>query len=303
MQKRVLVAVDESFHAKNALRYAADFHLPGSDFQMTLMHVQPILSGYLHDEAKNSPKIKMALEEVRTENSIKSHKILADYREQLIHEGIPAECIETVSQIRELGLSKDIIEYGHRYCFDAIVAGRRGLSRIQKVFMGSTSAKLIEHADHIPLWIVDGQVRPQRLLVAVDLQTSVSPLIHHIARMCSGMDQLHLTFFHVFNNLKIGHFAPHTPGADQIDALIDKHQEQMMEKFWHQTRKELIKCGLSEEQMVTKFVRRNAIAGVKTAKLIMEEIEDNPYDTVVMDAPAPAKPSISAAYPGMSSND
>lgn len=282
MQKRLLVAVDESLHARNALRYAASFFLPASDFQLTLLNIQPIISLYLQDQAKNNLKIRSALEHVQTENNIKSQKILEEYRDLLIREGIQPECIETVSQTRALGLARDIIEYGHRHGFDAIVAGRRGLSRIQKVFMGSTSAKLIEHADHIPIWIVDGQVRPHRFLVAVDLQAPNRPLMDHIQRMCSGMNGLHLTFFHVFDNVKIKDYAPFIPGANEIDILIEKQERQEMEEFWEQARDELAKAGMTEQQLSFKCVRRNSVAGIKTPKMIIEEVKENPYDTVVM---------------------
>jgi len=282
MQKRLLVAVDESLHARNALLYAAGFYSSDSDLQLTLMNIRPIISLYLQDQAKNSLRIKSALEQVKRENETKSQQILKDYRELLIRQGIKPESIETVSQARALGLARDIIEYGHSHGFDAIVAGRRGLSRIQKVFMGSTSAKLMEHTDQIPIWIVDGQVLPRRLLVAVDFQVSMSPLMNHIRRMCIGMDSLHLTFFHVFDSLFMRDHAPLTPGAHGIDALIEEHEQQEMEKFWDQTRDELIKAGMAEQQLAIKYTRRNSAAGIKTPKMIIEEVKENPYDTVVM---------------------
>ena len=55
-----------------------------------------------------------------------------------------------------------------------------------------------------------------------------------------------------------------------------------MEKFWDQTRDELIKAGMAEQQVAIKCVRRNTVAGIRTPKMIIEEVTDNPYDTVVM---------------------
>jgi nucleotide-binding universal stress UspA family protein len=282
MQKKLLVAVDESFHAQNALLYAAGFYLPASDFQITLMHVQPTISQYLQDGAIKSSKIESALKQVQAENKTNSQKILENFRDVLIKEGIPSGCIETESRVRTMGLTKDIIEYGRSNGFDAIVAGRRGLSRIQKVFMGSTSAKLMEHADDIPLCIVDGQTRPNRMLVAVDLEAPSLPLIDHIGRMCAGMPHLHLTIFHAFDGIKIGDCAPFIPGAAEIDEMIEKYEREVIEKFWEKARRDLTNYGLTEQQIDMKTIRRRAIAGSKIGKRIIDEVQNNHYDTVVM---------------------
>jgi hypothetical protein len=52
--------------------------------------------------------------------------------------------------------------------YNAIVVGSRKISRLQQVFMGSVSANLVEHSEFIPVWIVDGEVTPDKIMVAVD---------------------------------------------------------------------------------------------------------------------------------------
>ena len=92
--------------------------------------------------------------------------LLEKQKKRMVNMGVFNERIEMVAQPRMIGRSKDILEYARKGIYDAIVVGRRGLSRIQKTFMGSTSAELLESADVIPVWMVDGNVASQRILVS-----------------------------------------------------------------------------------------------------------------------------------------
>jgi nucleotide-binding universal stress UspA family protein len=124
----------------------------------------------------------------------------------MITMGVPGERIEMVAQQRMIGLSKDILEYAQGV-FDAIVVGRRGLSRIQKTFMGSTSAGILENADVIPVWMVDGNVTSQRVLVAVDGSESSYRALDHVGFMLSENPEIKISLFHV------------SPDAEDIDAI------------------------------------------------------------------------------------
>ena len=55
MEKKILIAVDESRHSENALRYAALTHQQVAETAFDLLHVQPTVSQYLIDEAKTPP--------------------------------------------------------------------------------------------------------------------------------------------------------------------------------------------------------------------------------------------------------
>ena len=198
MLKKILIAVDESLHAKNALLYAANFNQNNS-LQLTLLNVQPFVSDFSMFEINNDPIFAGELDQIRARNESNSNMILQEHKNTLINEGIKEKNVNTVSQTRALGLAKDIIDYGRKHRFNAVAIGRRGISRIQKVFMGSASAKLMEHADTLPVWIIDGAVRPRRFLVAVNLNSTA--VIDYIAQMCQGMPDIHLTFYYVLERI------------------------------------------------------------------------------------------------------
>ncbi len=282
MQKRLLVAVDGSELANNALAYAAGFASAGSEVHVALMHVQPVTSNYFVEEAKSDPKIEEALQRVLAENRAISHDLLQKGKELLTGRGVAETAIELVSQTRILGMTRDLIKFGRTHRFDAIVAGRRGLSRIQKLFMGSTSAKLIEHSGDMPVWIVDGKVHPRQILVATDIHPDGPPIVDQAIRMFSGMSATHLTFFHVVekmrSRLRLDEAAGAMAGFELIEELAERQEKKALDAFWKETTRRLTEAGFTESQFSLKTPPRTG----KTAKMIIEEADQNNHDTVII---------------------
>ena len=58
---------------------------------------------------------------------------------------------------RITGLAPDILNEAQHSRYDALLVGRRGLSKAQELFLGSVSNQLVQHAVNVPLWIIDGR--------------------------------------------------------------------------------------------------------------------------------------------------
>ena len=233
-------------------------------------------SDYFVSIPKSDPIMTEEMDRVLAEIESKSLNILRENKKTLINMGIKNSSITTVSQKRELGLAKDIIVYGLNNKFNAVVIGRRGISRIQKVFMGSTSAKVMGHAYKLPVWIVDGEVRPRRFLVTVNLNSTA--LVDYIVHMCKGMHNIHITFFYVKERFRLSGISPNTTNAIQLDMIIDRQELDLLEHWWTDTMNRLKSVGFNEAQMELKTVQRTG----KTGKMILDEIENHTYDTVII---------------------
>jgi nucleotide-binding universal stress UspA family protein len=230
------------------------------------------------EAAKSDPKVNGALKQVIEHNTLKSNEILDQSKQLLMEQGINERCIDTLSQSRIEGLAKDLIELAHKEKYDAIVAGRKGLARFQEIFMGTTTAKLMEYSGDIPVWIVDGDIRPQRFLIAVNLDATAAHIIDYLCRMCRNMDDVHLTFYHVVDNFKLSDVSPSIAEAAEIDALIENYKNQAIERFWSDATRRLTDAGLRADQLEIKTPRRSA----KIGRMIIAETEQHQYDTVVL---------------------
>ena len=61
MEKKILMAVDDSIHSNQSLRYATNILSGAKDATFTLFHGQPMISQYLLDEARTDPTANAAL--------------------------------------------------------------------------------------------------------------------------------------------------------------------------------------------------------------------------------------------------
>jgi nucleotide-binding universal stress UspA family protein len=278
MEKKILMAVDDSIHSNQSIRYAIHILSGAKDVTFTLFHEQPMISQYLLDEAKTDPKVSASLKKAIKKNTAKAKTLLEKQKKRMITMGVPSEHIEMVAQPRMIGRSKDILEYARKGIYDAIVVGRRGLSRIQKTFMGSTSAELLESADVIPVWMVDGNVTSQRILVAVDGSESSYRALDHVGSMFSENPEIKLSLFHV------------SPEAEDIDAfsfekddpdiqdIVRKASERLMGKFFADAALKLKEAGIAADRVEIITIKRKA----KVGKMILAEAKKGNYGTVVV---------------------
>lgn len=278
MSKKVLIAVDGSDNAQNAMLYAASLLRRYAECHCTLVHVLPIFPNYLMDEAHANPRFNDIVKRVMNQNSAQSQAILAKSREMLSQAGIKPQNIDTVSHTRIRGKVKDIIELGQNLQVDAIIAGYRGWDRKKYTVMGSNCAKLIENSGTTPIWIVDGATQPRRFLVAIDMDATAQRIVDYLARMGAGLQDIQITFYHVLHNFHLSDMAPSIDGITEIDEVITQREKHVVDSFWSQALERLTAAGFKSEQLQLKTPDRKNEIG----RMIVAEAENNAFDTLVI---------------------
>jgi len=278
MVKKILMAVDNSIHSNQSLHYAAKMIGGSGDVTFTLFHGTPMISQYLLAEARANPKANASLKKVIKKNIAEAQVLLEKQKKRMMTRGVPDERIEMVAQQRMIGRSRDILEYARQGVYDAIVVGRRGLSRIQKTFMGSTSADLLESADVIPVWMVDGNVTSQRILVAVDGSESSYRALDHVGAMLSDNAEIKISLFHVSPDAKDIDAISFGKDDPDIQDIVTKASARMIEKFFADATQKLEDAGIVADRVETITTKRKA----KIGKVILSEAKKGKYGTVVV---------------------
>ncbi|MCD6137538.1 MAG: universal stress protein [Deltaproteobacteria bacterium] len=278
MEKKILLAVDDSIHSMDAVRYAVNMSLPVKDVTYTLCHVQPGISGFLLDQARTDFKAQAELKKITRKNAEKAHGMLQRYKEWIVGMGIAEKRIDLVTAPRALGLTKDILLCAERGLYDAIVAGRRGLSRIQKTFMGSTSASLLSHSMVVPVWIVDGKVESTRIMVAVDGSENSLRAVDHLSFMVAGNPEIKVTLFHVVPKFRDYQTFNIKEEESVLHQIIARHERQYIQDFFVRARQRLNDAGIKNSQIEVKVTRPSLHLG----KRIMDEARKGNYGTVVI---------------------
>jgi nucleotide-binding universal stress UspA family protein len=279
MIKKIMIAVDDSFHSKNAVRYVTRLSSRLESLNYVLFNAQPMVSQFLVDEAKKNAKSQRDLKAVMERNAITSQKLLDSFRLLMVQEGVDESCIQTVTKPRKLDIAKDIIEHAQAGRFDALVIGRRGISSLQELFMGSVSSNITQNSNIIPVWIIGGDVVPDKFLVAVDGSEYSLRAIDHLAFALSNAAGISLTFLHVRPKLKdYCEIDFEATQAEVLEDLILKGDKACIDNFYKVALKKLNEFGIGEDRIQTRTV--TGLASIGAA--ILKEVQTGGYDTVVM---------------------
>lgn len=278
MDKKILLVVDGSIHSTDAVKYAVRMSSVVQNLTYTLFHVQPTISQYLLDEAETDPRTRAALEKVIRKNAEFARSILDKHKTQMVGMGIAEECIETATQKKVTGIARDILDCAQQGLYDAILVGRRGLSRIQKTFMGSTTAKLVEHSSVIPVWVVDGDVTSMKVMLAVDGSEASLRAVDHLGFLVGGNDKIKLTLFHVTPTLRDYCVIDFDEKESDVGEIIARGAKQCIDHFYTHAQRKFQEAGIQENQIELKVVKRTIDIG----KAILDHARNGDYGTVVI---------------------
>lgn len=277
MEKKLLIAVDPSVHSLHAIDYAQSFEPAGKNIKCTLFNIQPAISTFLLEEAKTSGKANVELKKIIQQNATAAHRFLSDYKERMVRKGWSAGQIDIITHPKIQGTAKDIIDYGQAGLFDAIVAGRRGITRAQEIFTGSITTNILEHSRLIPVWIVDQSVTLHRILAAVDGSKNALRVVDHLSYILAGTSNIRVTLFHVNAKPKID-AAAFPEGAGTLKKIMAASSRNYIEAFFEAARERFANFGVPEADIETKV----APSSLNIGKSISNEAKRGGYDTVVV---------------------
>jgi nucleotide-binding universal stress UspA family protein len=278
MEKKILLAVDGSNHSARAVDYASEMFTHGKDFFYTILHVQPMISEYLLDEAKKDARANAELKKLFKKNEAAAHELVESYRQRMLRRGVAEDHIAVQTQIRMVGVVKDILEVALKGMYDAIVVGRRGLGKAHKLFAGSVSSKLLEHAMRIPVWMVDGPAVPQRFLVAIDGSESSYRAVDYLSDMLASDTDFSLTLMHVPQSVQDFSDIEEIAQMSDLDEVIRKGDKLLIEGFYELAQRKFREAGIRSGQVRLITPKRST----KIGKMINEEAETGNYGTVVV---------------------
>jgi nucleotide-binding universal stress UspA family protein len=160
---RFLLAVDDSENAHRAVRYVGSLLKRTPDTAVTLFHVlKPIPRALLEHGGSENPAIEeqlsTRLREDR-ENWIRKERetecsVLRKACETLAQSGFDTSGV-TLKFGHEDDVATNILEEARSGRHDTIVVGRRGISRITRMFGGGVTDRLLREAKGFAIWVIE----------------------------------------------------------------------------------------------------------------------------------------------------
>lgn len=279
MQKKILLAVDNTLPSRRALDYAIHLSYMIDELHYVLFSVQPMISLFLQDEARKSALARKQLDKIVNTNKQAAETLLDDYRRQMEQHGIAPEQIECITSIRSLGYAKDIIEKAQKEHYDAVVVGRRGLSGLQKMYAGSVTTDVLEQSQVIPVWLVDGKVPPGDILMAIDGSDASLRAVDHVSFILSKKPDARLTLLHVTSNA--GNYCEidlEEQPNPELEEIVARGDKACIDQFYAHAMKKFDDAGITRDQINIETVQGSR----KIGKTILDFARQGNYSTVVV---------------------
>jgi len=277
LTKMLAVPVDGSDNALKSLEYLHLIYGKDHNLEVTLKYILPSLPPLLADNRFMDRETATKLKTIENKSIRLAEKILTQAKNFLIDKGFDGERVKTVYKKKESGIAQDICQWVESKRADAVLISSRGRSRLEAFFMGEVSSKLLEFCRVCPVWIVQGQVKSKRVLMAIDGSENALRAVDHAGFMLSGTD-CQVTIFHTMRHLR--RFVPQEvlDEAPELEELWKTKAGQEIEPFMTKAKEMLLQAGISESQISKKIVDGSRSA----ASDILEEARNGGYGTIVI---------------------
>lgn len=283
-RKRILVAVDGSEQALEAVRYVG-LNVPKDRVEVVIYHVMTKIPESFWDLEKE-PAFQYKIANIGAWEA-QQEKMIQDFMEKarriLADTGIPADSVSVRIEARKAGIARDILAESHND-YHAVVVGRRGLSQLKDLVLGSVANKLIGKLVHVPVWVVAGDRHAPKMLVAMDTSLEAMRMVDYVGSMVRG-GPFEITLFHAIRGLDVflqGFsesflLTQDKEWLERMDREMDRAEQDILKAF-EEAREKLGRAGVAEERVSQKVVKDVS----SRAGAIVDEAETGGYDTIVV---------------------
>jgi nucleotide-binding universal stress UspA family protein len=276
--KKILVAVDLSNHSLNAVKYVAN-HCAPKDLRANLMFVMPTAPEIFWDLEKDDffkERMKGKYAQWKRDTKKKGQSFLDDAKHILTKAGLRENKVGLLLRERKVGIARDILKECTQG-YDAVVVGRKGLSKLEDIFLGSVSTKIVQGVKDLPVWVVGGDIPSKKMLLAVDSSKNSRKAVHYVGRFAADTNG-EITLFHVVRSVSPGF-------VDDLMLRDESTEKQLLEqidrdipRMFRSYKELLVKSGVAAERISSKSV----LHSTSRAGDILREAKEGGYGTIVM---------------------
>ncbi len=285
MKKKILVAVDGSEQALEAVRYLSLLQ-PAIQFEVTLFHVMtriPESFWDLEQEPANDYRI-VSIEAWEAQQREMIQDFMQISRRIFAERGFSEGSVVVDIHERQEGIARDIVAEAKKG-YDAVVVGRLGLSELKDVVMGNIANKLLERLTDIPVWVVGGSPKPGKYLLCMDNSEGARLALEYFARMAEGMVPMEVTLFHAIRGLNVfRQVFGKSFGRNMEMEWMEKAEKELesaekaLEPVMDDATLMLEQAGLASASITKKIVKgANSRAGA-----VVEEANSGAYGTIIV---------------------
>jgi nucleotide-binding universal stress UspA family protein len=199
--KKYLISVDGSDTSLEAVNYAAKILPKNSEIVLFLVGTDIPESFWDIDAMPEESLKKEALEDWITKHNKIFTNSLSKAKKKFIDEGFPEENIHVKTQPRKIGITRDIIAEASKG-YLALFIGRKGLTNLRNIPLGSVAAKLVSKLTFTTLVLVGENPETENILIGFDGSEGAKKSVKLAGQIfCNSSKKIHLR--HVSRSVKL----------------------------------------------------------------------------------------------------
>jgi nucleotide-binding universal stress UspA family protein len=275
--RMIVLPVDGSKNALHSVDYIKLLYESGHRINISLLYILPALPPILVEESKKNRQTAAQLKKIEKRNIELAERILHEAKTRLINKGFDEKTIQMTFRNKEEGVARDICTWAHEKKADTVLLTSRGRSRLEALFMGEVSNKVLEFCRACPIWMIKGSVKAKNILIALDPSKNALRAVDHTGFMLSAT-ACKIYLFH--SKRKLSRFIPNElfEGASELEELWQHTAEEEITPYMKKAHQALIDAGID----ASLISARVADGSRRPAKDILQEAKRHECGTIVL---------------------
>ena len=260
--EKILLALDGSDRAFETIRYISEF-LPFQKMKVVLFSVLDRIPESYWD-LERQPNLGRRIRDVRAwqeSNRARIQEYMREARQRLVEGGFQSDAITIKMQERKKGIARDIVEEARRG-YDAVALGRKGMSEVKGLILGSVATKLLEKVAFVPLFVVGMCRKPAKILLALDGSDASIRTVDYVCRTLEGCN-CDLTLAHVIRSEEPGSMEEARKKIGPVFDMAKSH---------------LRNCGFDMKRIDSRIIT----GALSRAGALVQEARDGGYCTIIV---------------------
>ena len=280
MNKKILVAIDGSKNSLAALDYVNVWVAIAPISNWCCFMSSPRCRPFIKRRSLKTLSPKSTSSNGKKNIWTAIEQVLKKSKDKLLRWGWEDPQVQIKAQEKRVGLARDILFEAHNGLYDAVVVGRRGLSKVEEFFLGSVSGKVLQGAGDIPVWLIGGKVEAHKILVALDGSENALRAVDHVSFIVESCrsDQIQVLLLNTWPGLVTLTGPRVIPNLSSLNASAQEKHKNKMESFLDQAENMLLEAGLPAQRIKKKICWRCS----DISKSILSEAEKGGCGTIVL---------------------
>jgi nucleotide-binding universal stress UspA family protein len=278
MEKKLLLAIDGSKNSLMTVEYAGRLLRFCPEAKLVLFHVLPPVPP-IYAEGPLDPRAQAQFHHWKKKHQAAIDEILKKCKDKLVGLGWSESQIQIRIQEKRIGSARDILFEADKGMVDAIVMGRRGLSKMAEMFLGSVSNKVLQGSSLAPVWVIGGKVTTSKILVAIDGSENAKRAVDHLSFILGSCkdENIQILLLNAWPGFITLSGPRIIPNLSDFPLSRQKYEEKT-HSFLDECENMLLEAGLSPNSIKKKICIRCSDIG----KAILNEAQKGGYGTIVM---------------------